>query len=44
MTVKGHVRDQKARRIFGLHGTTEAAMLLRPEKRARGGVGVGRRM
>lgn len=31
--VKGHVKEtQKARRIFGLHGITEAFMLLRPEK------------
>lgn len=36
LMVKGHVKEtqtrSKARRIFGLHGLTEAFMLLRPEK------------
>lgn len=45
LMVKGHVEEtQKARRIFGLHGITEAFMLLRPEKvKCGAGWGVGRR-
>lgn len=44
--VKGHVKEtqtrSKARRIFGLHGLTEAFMLLRPQKvKCWGGGGAG---
>lgn len=47
--VKGHVKEtqtrSKARRIFGLHGLTEAFMLLRPEKvKCWGGGGARSRM